>query len=187
MNTNILKPLCLFLATGLFMIFQDINAQNEKLSREDRKEVRKAQMEANFHMLDSLLNSRSFVLKADYLRNKDGVLTPVVSMLNFIKVDKENGVLQTGSNSGLGYNGVGGVTAEGSIGRWEISSDIKKLTYTLSFSILTNLGTYDVVMYIRSDNRASATIRGNWPGWLVWDGQLFSISGSRVFKGQETI
>jgi hypothetical protein len=187
MKTKIIKLVSLFLVAGFFLTSQNISAQNEKLTRQERKEVRKAQMEANFYILDSLLNSRTFVLKADYLRNRDGVMIPVVSNLNFIKVDGTEGILQTGSNSGLGYNGVGGVTAEGSIGTWEIFKDSKKLTYTIRFSLLTNLGSYDVLMFISADNHASATIRGLSPGWLTWQGELYTIKNSRVFKGQETI
>lgn len=187
MKTLIIKHASLFLVAGFFLTSQNISAQNEKLTRQERKEVRKAQMEANFYILDSLVNSRTFVLKADYLRASNGVLTPVVSTLNFIKVDGEEGVLQTGSNNGLGYNGVGGATAEGNIGSWEVSKDSKKLTYTIRFNLLTNMGSYDVLMFIGADNRASATIRGLTPGWLTWQGELYTIKNSRVFKGQETI
>lgn len=187
MKTIIFKQTGLVLAAGFLLITQNISAQDEKLTRQERKEVRKAQMEANFFILDSLLNSRTFVLKADYLRSRNGVLTPVVSNLNFIKVDGQEGVLQTGSNSGLGYNGVGGATAEGSIGSWEMSKDTRKLTYTIRFSLQTNMGTYDVLMFIGADNHASATIRGLEPGWLTWQGELYTIKNSRVFKGQETI
>jgi hypothetical protein len=187
MKTKIFKLVSLFLVAGFLMTSQNISAQNEKLTRQERKEIRKAQMEANFYILDSLLNSRTFVLKADYLRNRDGTMIPVVSNLNFIKVEGTEGILQTGSNSGLGYNGVGGATASGSIGSWELSKDSKKLTYTLRFSLLTNMGSYDVLMYISADNHASATIRGLSPGWLTWQGALYTIENSRVFKGQETI
>lgn len=183
----IIKQVSLFLVAGFLMTSQNISAQNEKLTRQERKELRKAQMEANFYILDSLLNSRTFVLKADYLRNRYGTMIPVVSNLNFIKVEGTEGILQTGSNIGFGYNGVGGVTAEGSIGTWEITKDSKKLSYTLHFSMLTNLGSYDVLMYISADNHASATIRGLSPGWLTWQGELYTIKNSRVFKGQETI
>jgi hypothetical protein len=186
MKTMIFKTMSLFLVSGFFFTLQNINAQDVKLSRQERNEVRKAQQETNFYILDSLLNSRSFVLKADYLRNRNGVLVPVVSNLNFIKVDRTEGVLQTGSNSGIGYNGVGGVTAEGSIGGWELTSDSKKLTYTLRFSMLTNIGNYDILMFIHADNHASATITGLTPGWLTWDGGLYSLNNTLVFKGQET-
>ena len=182
-----MNMISLFLVFGFLSISLYTNSQEIKLSRQERKEVRKAQLAANFYILDSLLNSKGFVLEADYLQNKYGNRVPVVSSLNFIKVDKSNGVLQTGSSSGMGYNSVGGVTAEGSIGTWKIYKDSKKLIYTLHFSLHTNLGHYDIFMTVTADNHASATITGLWPGALTWDGHLKAINNSRVFKGQNTI
>ncbi|MCJ7446653.1 MAG: DUF4251 domain-containing protein [Bacteroidales bacterium] len=184
MKMNMVSLLGVF---GLFLVSLNSNSQDIKLDRQERKEVRKAQMAANFYILDSLLNARSFVLEADYLQNKYGDRIPVVSNLNFIKVDRSNGILQTGSNFGMGYNGVGGVTAEGTIESWKISKDSKKLSYTLQFSLLTQIGHYDIFMSVNADNHASATITGLGPGRLTWDGRLKTLYNTRVFKGQNTI
>jgi hypothetical protein len=86
----------------------------------------------------------------------------------------------------MGYNGVGGVTAEGSIGRWSMNRDEKKLTHSLKFSLFTNIGSYDVSMLISSNNRAKATITGLGPGNLTWDGYLVTLDNSRAFKGHNT-
>lgn len=187
MKTMKMNIVSLFLVFGFFWISINSNSQDVKLSRQERKEVRKAQMAANFHILDSLLNARSFVLEADYLQNQYGDRVFVSSNLNFIMVAQSNGVLQTGTDSRLGYNGVGGVTAEGNIGTWEIHRDVKRLSYRLHFSLLTNLGHYDVFMTVSSDNRASATITGLGPGKLTWEGHLNTLYNTRVFKGQNTI
>jgi hypothetical protein len=186
MKTMILKTASLFLVFGFFLTFQNSNAQEKKLTRQELKEVRKAQMVTNFHVLDTLLNRRTFVLEANYLQNSYGQRLPVVSSLNFIQVDGSRGILQTGANSGLGYNGVGGVTAEGTVGIWKLSKDADKLYFTLHFSLLTNLGNYDIWMTVSSDSHASATITGLEPGKLTWDGQLNTIYNSRVFKGQNS-
>jgi hypothetical protein len=177
----------LFWILGFFWISVNSNSQDKKLSRHELKEVRKAQMVLNFNYLDSLLNSKVFVLEADILRNKYGEIVNVVPTLNFIKVDVSHGVLQTGSNFSMGYNGVGGVTAEGSLGGWKISKNAKKLNYMLHFSLLTNLGNYDVSMTVSANNRAVATIRGLGPGELTWEGHLVAIDNSLVFKGRNTI
>ena len=182
-----LKMVNLFLVLGFFLISQYGNSQDIKLTQQERKEVRKAQMAANFHILDSLLNSKSFVLEADFLQNGYGYRVPVVSGLNFIKVDDLKGILQTGSNFRMGYNGVGGVTAEGSIGNWKIDKNLKALSHTIQFSLQTQIGHYDVFMTVSSDNHATATITGLWPGRLTWDGHLETIGNSSVFKGWNTI
>lgn len=186
MKTLTLKTLILLLLCGFIGNFQDSNAQDSKLTRQELKEVRKAKMEANFIVLDSIINSRSFVLRADYLRDNRGVNIPVHSGLNFILVDKDNGVLQTGSTTGNGSNGVGGVTAKGSLGTWEKTSDSKNLTYIVKFSLVTNIGNYDVIMRVGANNNASATITGLGPGKLTWNGFLHPMEGSSVFEGQQT-
>ena len=97
-------------------------------------------------------------------------MVPVSSMINFIRIDGPTGVIQTGSNFSRGYNGVGGVTAEGSIRNWEVFRDAKRFSHRVRFSILSNIGHYDVSMVVSSDNRASATVSGMWRGRLTWDG-----------------
>ncbi|MGD0341417.1 MAG: DUF4251 domain-containing protein [Bacteroidales bacterium] len=179
--------LSLFLITGFLGISIIGNSQEQKLSRQEIKEAKKAQLVANFYALDTLLNMRTFVLEADFLQNKYGTRVPVSSDLNFIKVNRSNGILQTGSNFGMGYNGIGGVTAEGSISSWKLFKDDKRLIYTLQFSLFTELGHYDIVMTVSSDNRASATITGLGPNSLTWDGHLEAIYNSRVYKGQNSI
>ncbi len=177
----------LFLAFGLFWISLNGFSQEVKLTRQERKEARKAELFANFHILDSLFESKSFVLEADYLENKYGDQIPVSSMVNFIMVNSTNGVLQTGNTSSIGYNGLGGVTAEGSIGTWKLNRDYKNLNFTLRFSILTDIGSYDVLMTVNAGNYARATITGIWPGKLIYSGHLNRLDGSGVYKGQRTV
>ena len=181
-----MKTVSLFWIFGFFWISLISNSQDLKLTRQEKKEVRKAQMDANFYILDSLLKAKSFVLEADYLQDRYGMRIPVVSNLNFVKVDETKGILQTGSNSNFGYNGVGGVTAEGSLGEWKIFKDFKHLSYRLQFNLNTLIGIYDISMNVSADNHATATITGLGPGKLSWEGHLETVDNSRVFKGQNT-
>jgi hypothetical protein len=188
MKTIKMNIVSLFWIAGLSWISLNGASQDIKLSRQERKEAEKAQMTANFYILDSLMNARSFVLEADNLQNQYGDRAFVASNINFIRVDKSVGVLQTGSDwGGRGYNGVGGVTAEGNIGTWKVDRDVKRLTYRGQFSLLTNIGHYDVFMVVSADGHASATISGMSRGKLTWDGHLETVNNSRVFKGQNTI
>jgi hypothetical protein len=162
-------------------------SQERKLTRQEQKELRKAQLLANYYALDTLLNMKNFVLEADFLQDKYGVRIPVPSNINFIKVDGTQGVLQTGNYTGMGYNGVGGATAEGQIGIWELSKNPKKLYYTVHFTLNSNIGNYDVFLTVTSSNNATATITGLGPGRLTWEGHLEMTYNSRVFKGQRSI
>jgi hypothetical protein len=187
MKTMKFKTVSLFWIFGLLCISLNSNSQERKLSRQELKEVRKAQLEANFWAIDSLLNAKSFVLEADYLQNQYGDRVVVTPTLNFIKLNETNGILQTGSNWRMGTNYVGGVTAEGPIGKYQVYKDPKKMSFTLQFSLLTSIGHYDVTMTVMANASARATISGLGPGKLTWDGHLETIENSRVFKGQDTI
>ena len=147
-------------------------SQDYQPSRQEKKELKKAALASNFYSQDTLIVLRKYVLQADYLQNKIGDMVPVSSTLNFIKVDGEKGVLQTGSDFLVGYNGVGGVTAEGNISNYEIHRNMKSLGHRITFTLMTNMGTFNVDMNILADNTASATIRGNTSGSLTWRGNL---------------
>ena len=174
----------------LTMIFLGISgksySQETKLTRQEQKEARKAFLYANFQAIDTLLQRRSIVLEADFLSNQYGNRIPVSSALNFIKVEPDDVILQTGSNFGQGYNGVGGVTAEGHLNSWKITKDAKHLSYTLRFNVTTNIGSYDVFMTIGANNTANATISGLTMGKLVYDGRIKAVYNSSVYKGQRT-
>ncbi len=164
---------------------QDI--QSGKVTRKEAKAARDAQLTANFHVLDSLLSSGQYVLEADYLQNRYGSRIFVSSNLNFIKVDGTKAVLQTGSDFREGSNGVGGTTAEGTIGDYKIMRNKKNLTCTVTFNLLTNIGAFNILLSVSPANYATATISGTTSVRLTWDGHLVTLDNSRVFKGQNTI
>ncbi len=181
----------LLLTLGLILIpykgsSQDFQ-QDRKMTKNEKKEARKANLYANFLAIDTLLQRKSFVLEAQFLNNRFGTQMPVTSTLNFIKVDSPQVVLQTGSNTYTGYNGVGGVTAEGNISNWKVTKDIKHLNYTVTFSTMTDIGTYDILLRIGADATAMATITGFSRGSLTYRGNLVAIYNSRIFKGQRTL
>ncbi len=187
MKTKKIYKVGLLLAFGLILSTFSGSSQEKEMERLERKEFKKAQMEASFRALDTLLTSRKFVLVADYLQGRYGDRIPVPQTINFIKVNEETGVIQTGSATTMGYNGIGGVTAEGTLGEYKMTKNFKNRTYTVRFSISTQIGFYDVLMTVNAANNASATITGTYPGKLTWSGHLEGIEYSKVYKGQNSI
>ena len=186
-----MKNLKFYLASMFFvfvfgMVPYSLKAQDVKLSRQEKRALEQAQMNANFNAIDTLLQRKTFVIEADYLENKYGAQVPVTSVLNFIMLDSTKAILQTGSNYRTGYNGVGGVTAEGKIQQYKVVKDPKNLSYTVRFSVMTNVGIFDVFITISSDTTARATITGLSRGQLTWDGYFQNLYNSDVYKGQET-
>ena len=176
----------LLFISGFVFIPYTSRAQDVKLSRQEKKDLEQAQLKANFQAIDTLLERKTFVLEADFLRNQYGLSVPVTSVLNFILVDSSHVTLQTGSNYRRGYNGVGGVTAEGNIQNYKVVKDSRNLSFTVSFSVMTNVGIFDIFMTISADTNASATITGLSRGKLTWDGYFKNLYNSDIYKGRET-
>jgi len=187
MKVSILNLKKWFLAIGLLFISVYSNSQDVKLSREEKKEAKRDKEFYSFQVIDSMLKNKNFVLEADYLENQYGYRTPVLSSVNFIMVDSLRAVLQTGSNSLYGSNGVGGTTAEGSLSSMKITKDIKNLSFFLRFTVNSEIGVYDVSMTIDKNKQARATISGLTPGKLIYVGRIQTIYNSGVYKGRNSI
>jgi len=154
-----------------------------KLNKEFRKEQKEEEALVKAAMVEMMVKHRMFVLEADRLKDKYGTTINVPSTINFIASDSINGVIQVGSNTYIGMNGVGGVTVEGKISNYKYSKNKKNLTYYISFNLISPAGTYDVRLTAFSDGRADATVTSNWPGQLNYLGYLVPPSTSRVYKG----
>jgi len=178
MKPFIILSLCLFLGNGLI-------GQDSKTTKESKKEQRKAKMEAEYKMTDSILSARKFVLEAHQLRNKQGAQINVTPNLNFVSVDSLRAVIQIGSNERAGYNGVGGITVDGKVSNWKYAKDDKRKTFTIFLTVQSDLqGIYDVNMTVDYSGYADASISGMRSGRLTFSGVVHPREDSSVFKGQ---
>lgn len=177
----------LFLTIGFFGISLNSYSQDVRLSRQEKKEARKAQMMINYNIIDTLVNTRRFVVEANYLENQYGDKISVSSFLNFISINSPDVVLQTSTSDSRGFNGLGGVTAEGEIKNWEISRDLKNLSHMVKFHVLTGIGSYDVTMTISANNTVRASIKGLSRGELIYKGHIVTLENSGAFKGYNSI
>jgi hypothetical protein len=132
-----------------------------------------------------MIDNKKFVLEANYLAGSSGPNIPVNSNLNFISVDSNECVIQLANTSGMGYNGVGGITVEGPIAEYKVTKKENKhgVNYTVMFSIRSNIGMYDIFVWLSQDGYADATISGISAGKLKYSGKLEPIETSRVYKG----
>jgi hypothetical protein len=185
---NVMRTIIITIAT-LFLVTV-ISAQEIKKDTLSKKEIRalkkqkkEAELKIMYDSISQVIDSRQFVLEADFLNNLKGNRINVVSSLNFIEVDSAYAVLQIGSNRGMGYNGVGGITAEGKLTGWKLEKDEIKKSFFLKLNVMTNIGIYDVFMNIEADGNAIATVSGLRPGRLQFEGKIVSLNESTVFKG----
>jgi hypothetical protein len=159
-------------------------AESGKERSRIKKEQRAAKIDSEYRETETLLNSRKFVLEAQSLRNLKGVQVQVSTVLNFISVDSSYAILQIGSASRAGYNGVGGLTEEGPVTNWKFFKDDKRKTFNLSMTVQTNHNTYDVTVMVDYSGNADASLTGMRGGKLTFVGDIVSKENSSMFKGQ---
>jgi hypothetical protein len=156
----------------------------KKLTKQQKLEQRLTEEEATAKLVDWMVEHRQFVLEANYLSNQTGERVFVNNRLNFIVIDSSKIVIQLGSNSGIGANGVGGITADGTISTFDVKKTGKtQNSYSIHVYTMTHIGSYDVFFDISPSGNADASVSGTTRGKLNYHGKLVPLKQSRVYKG----
>ncbi len=194
-----MKKLFLILLLGLlsFPVFSQNSAEDQMLSKKEQRQLAREQRlseksdaaENSKMMTAEMLQDHRFILEADFLAGRTGSRYPVNSTLNFVMLDSTNAVIQIGSSSGIGYNGVGGITIEGRVTKYDLTKKTNKngTSYSLTAYVMSSLGEYDIQFWISESGNAEATIRGNFSGSVTYSGRLVPLGQSRVYKGMTTL
>jgi len=167
---------------------QELSKKEQKqLEKQLKKEQKAEEMAQQSKLVAAMVEYQRFVLEAYSLKDKRGNLVNVSSNINFVAADSLQGVIQVGSNTYIGLNGVGGVTVEGDISNYKYIPHEKSGSYTISYYLRTSAGSYDVRITAYSDGRATADVSSTtWGGRLTYNGYLVPPSISRVYKGITT-
>ncbi len=174
----------LLIAVTAFSQEQELSKKEKKqLEKELKKEQEAKDAEMKAQVIAVMVEYQRFVLEADRLRDSKGNQVNVSSTINFIASDSITGVIQIGSDSYVGLNGVGGITAEGPISNYKFTYIEKSRSYNVTYNLRSTLGNYDVRMTVFSDGRADATVSSTWPGQLNYSGYVVPPIQSRVYKG----
>ncbi len=157
----------------------------KKLSKEEKSEIRRIEAEKIAKQVDTMVTNRQFVLEADFLSNQTGNRVLVNNNINFIAIDSSRITIQLASTyASGGSNGMGGVTADGTISQFQVSKVGKeKDNYSIHILAMTHIGTYDIFLFISPNATADATISGTTRGRLNYHGRLVPLQLSKVFKG----
>ncbi len=166
----------------------NLKKEQKQVAREQKKAEQARIREEMVTLTKQMLESHKFVLEANYVGDGRGNRVPVNSTLNFVAVDSSKGVLQIGSQSGYGWNGVGGVTVEGNITKYELKEikGKKGNSYSLMTVVMGSLGIYDVYFNISETGLTDATVSSTTRGQLKYTGNLVPLGLSDVFKGTTT-
>lgn len=164
---------------------QELSKKEQRKLEKELKKEQKAEEEAQkAEIVNVMVHYQRFVLEAHTLKDKRGNSVNVQSNINFIASDSITGVIQVGSNSYIGRNGVGGVTVEGSISEYKYTVHEKSGSYNVSYYLRTPVGSYDVRLTVYPDGRADADVSATtWGDKLRYSGFVVPPAMSRVYKG----
>ena len=177
---------------GLFFCL-GVSAQESELSKREKRRLQKQQAREaqakqdsiNAIVVEWMLKNKHFVLEAEMISAPGKQRVNVSSNINFVYVDSTFGAVQIGSAHLIGLNGVGGVTVEGRITKYDLKINKGRggKSYFLMLYVSSNSGFFDISLNISAIGVADATLSGNWGGKLSYHGKIVALSQSRVYKG----
>ena len=162
---------------------QDMQKFNAKI-KEDHKLNEIADSLASIQAIAAIRN-KDFVLQVDNVTFRSGNTAFVNSSTNFISVKGNRAVVQISpSNFAAGPNGVGGVTVDGGISGYQITTDRKgrvNLTYNVSgIGISAQVEVY----IVPGSTYAQATIYPNFNSNTLWlSGTVVPYNNASVIEG----
>ncbi|TLX74687.1 DUF4251 domain-containing protein [Labilibacter sediminis] len=168
---------------------KELTRKERRAIEREKKEKEKALINKHLTILTkNAIDSSSWVLEADRLFGRRGGSVNVPSNINFIAIEGENAFVQLGSNSGLGANGVGGVSVRGKVSKYEVDYNEKKESYYIVVMVTSALGSFDIRMNCNGTGEmVDATVKGNSASSVRYSGVLVPVQHSKVYKGTPII
>jgi len=163
-----------------------LTKQEKKALKQEQKRQNEAIMARN---TAEALKSGRFVLKADQMRGRGGYMMNVNPTTNFVAVEGEEAYFQMASVTGVGYNGLGGVTLKGRITSFEMNQEKKHGSYTIMMNTVGNGGNLTIVIKTnKTGEMASASVSSNYGSRVELSGVLvpWTGTGAQIYKGRET-
>ena len=163
-----------------------LTRQEKKAMKEEQKKQKEALLAVN---TDQAIRSGQFVLKADQVRGRNGYLFHTDPSVNFVAVEGKDAYVQLASPSGMGFNGLGGITLRGRINSFDLDRGGKKGFYNIVINATGNAGNMTIIMSVSNTGEtATARVSNNWGNSIEFNGRLvpWTGTGKGVFKGQES-
>lgn len=184
MKKNVLILLMIF--TSGFVV--QSNAQSGKEEKKMEKAAKKAaKMELdsiNNAKLRTLISTKAFVLEANTLYARTGQSFILNSTTNFVGFDGINSTIQLAFDQIIGWNGVGGVTADGKISKMEIVDNKKGLGFTINMTVKQQIGgAVTMIFRVSTDGNARVDMSGSFGEKFTFQGFIVPLSESSVYKG----
>ncbi len=169
----------------LITINASVAQENKKQSRKEKKELRKLQQAEQKKVIVELLTSKTWVIEAHTVFDRYNQSYQLNPTINFVGINGDEGALQLGFDGLIGWNGVGGVTIDGSVTKYEIKEGKENSSPTVSLRFQgRGVGSASIHITVNSSGQASARVSGDFGERITFSGMLRSIEESVVYKGQ---
>lgn len=177
----------LVLFTIIIFSFIEITLAQEqkKLSKKERKELKKKQQAEQKQAIILLLNSKAWVIEAHTVFDRYNQSYQINPSINFVGVKGEEGALQLGFNGLIGWNGVGGVTVDGNVTKYEIKEGNEKSSPAVNLRFQgRGVGSATISVTINTSGQATARVNGDFGDRITFSGIIKPLAESTVYKGQ---
>lgn len=157
---------------------------NEKLTKEEKKAKKEAEaLEAKTKIM-ALAELRQWVVEVNQAYDRDNNPYRLNSQINFAGVNGEIMIIQLGFDGLQGWNGVGGITLEGQVSKYEIKEGKPNKPVRIDITTTSStLGTLDIQVTLPSGSQATIYINSISSGRLRLNGNLKSFEESKVHQG----
>ena len=169
----------------LFTMNIVIAQDNKKLSRKEKKALKKEEQIAQNKAILALLESKQWVIEAHTVFDRYNQSYQINPTINFVGVRNEEGALQLGFDGLIGWNGVGGVTIDGKITRYEIKQVKERANPSINIRFQgRGVSSATINVSVNSSGQATAKVNGDFGDRITFTGMIKSLEESVVYKGQ---
>ncbi|NME71489.1 DUF4251 domain-containing protein [Flammeovirga aprica] len=158
--------------------------EERKKAKELAKKQAKAEEEARYQMAFEAMKNQSFVLQAHQVYDRYGNIAQVTNTINFVKMEGETCVVQLGFEGIVGFNGVGGITLDGTISDLKVKEN-EHGGLQMTFNVQGSMMMAQVRINLNgSDNWADATVRAQTDNTEVkFRGNIIPTNLSSIYQG----
>lgn len=166
---------------------EDAKREAWRQERQQRKAIEAQQDSVSYLQAIDALQDGSFVLEADNVMFRNGIMRFVSSSTNYVQVNDGQGIVQTAFTD-FSYNwspnGLGGVTVQGSVNGISMRRDKNgNVYYNFGINGVAISATASITL-TGGTNQASIIVNPNFSGnTLTMNGYLVPYSQSDVFQG----
>lgn len=183
----ILNLIFFFLIVGVGLSQENLSVKKEKrkVARIKKKKLEISNSKTRSYY-SNLLQKKNFVFTADFVRTDEGLTFFLDPTINFVSVIGDSITFQFGKNGAIGWNGVGGITANGIIDNYKyfLSKKHKIMTVTTDANLNAPVLPPHFTLYVSDDGTAQLMLNPPGGGLVTMTGHIYSPRDSGIYKGQ---